>query len=578
MDKIIYNIASYKRGDTLINTIQSIYNQCDIINVALNDYDEIPVELYDKKINLFITDNDRGDAYKFYKLMDSDGYYFTIDDDLIYPENYTKYMVDKVNQYNRKSIITLHARTFNSFPINSFYNSKSTVYHFKKSLDKDRKVQFGGTGVMCFHTDLFKVPIEYFDKPNMADVWVGKYAKENNIEITCVEHNGGFVKQQDIDSSIYNTGLKNDDIQTKLTNECYIDKEISMKLVIVSTFWNSEKFVSDCIKSLKNQYYTNFVSYMIDDMSTDKSYDVAKKEIGDDERFILIKNTEKKYKTKNFIDVIRNNKNIDSNDVIIELDGDDQLIDNFVLGLINKIYTDPNIWICGSKWRDKKGGTMKYGRANADNPRRTSWNFSHMRTYRAFLFRMIKDADLRYNGQYFKAAVDLGIGIPMLEMSGNEHYYFLDEVTYLYTWHDHQSYSKNSSFGDSKLQGLTAKHIYQLPVYKKLIIEKGYDEIKINVENVPTSKELINDLLTDKPLNPKVSSFNYDLINQIILNKNVYNPKNHIKPIRENIPLDRNKLIEIKKGSIADEARKSLTKTFNKINKTPNIFGGKKRM
>ena len=37
MDKIIYNIASYKRGDTLINTINSIYNQCDIINLTLND-------------------------------------------------------------------------------------------------------------------------------------------------------------------------------------------------------------------------------------------------------------------------------------------------------------------------------------------------------------------------------------------------------------------------------------------------------------------------------------------------------------------------------------------------------------
>ena len=73
MDKIIYNIASYKRADTLIKTIQSIYNQCDIINVALNDYDEIPVELYDKKINLFISDNDKGDAYKFYKLTSSEG-------------------------------------------------------------------------------------------------------------------------------------------------------------------------------------------------------------------------------------------------------------------------------------------------------------------------------------------------------------------------------------------------------------------------------------------------------------------------------------------------------------------------
>jgi len=351
-----------------------------------------------------------------------------------------------------------------------------------------------------------------------------------------------------------------------------------MKLVIVSTFWNSEKFVSDCIKSLKNQYYTNFVSYMIDDMSTDKSYDVAKKEIGDDERFILIKNTEKKYKTKNFIDVIRNNVNIDWDDVIIELDGDDQLNDNFVLGLINKIYTNPNIWICGSKWKDKKGGTMKYGSANADKPRSTSWNFSHMRTYRAFLFRMIKDEHLRYNGQYFKAAVDLGIGIPMLEMSGNEHYYFLDEVTYLYTWHDHQSYSKNSSFGDSKLQGLTAKHIYQLPVYKKLVI--GDSDVKTNVvvENSPTSMDLINNILTDKPFNPKPSLLNYDLINQIKNNKNVYNPKENIKPIRENTPLDRNKLVEIKKGSIADQAKRAFIEKPSRLNQTPNIFGGRKRM
>lgn len=246
MDKIIYNIASYKRADTLIKTIQSIYNQCDIINVALNDYDEIPVELYDKKINLFITDNDRGDAYKFYKLMESDGYFFTIDDDLIYPENYTEYMIDKVNQYNRKSIITLHARTFNSFPINSFYSRNTSVYHFKQLLNQDVKAQFGGTGVMCFHTDLFKVPIEYFDKPNMADVWIGKYAKEHNIEIICTKHNGGFVNQQDFDGSIYNTDLRNDTIQTNLTNECYLEKEMS---VIIPTF-DSVDYLKECLDSV----------------------------------------------------------------------------------------------------------------------------------------------------------------------------------------------------------------------------------------------------------------------------------------------------------------------------------------
>jgi len=245
MDKVIYNVASYKRADTLIKTIESIYNQCDVINVALNNYNSIPFELYDPKINLFISDNDRGDAYKFYRLMDSDGYFFTIDDDLIYPDNYTQFMIDNVNLYGRKSIITLHARTFPSFPINSFYGRNTKVNHFRHIHPEDTKVQFGGTGVMCFHTDLFKVPIEYFDEPNMADVWIGKYAKENNINIICVKHDKDYVTQQEFDGSIYNKDLKDDSIQTSLTNECYLDKKIS---VIIPTY-NNIKYLNETINS-----------------------------------------------------------------------------------------------------------------------------------------------------------------------------------------------------------------------------------------------------------------------------------------------------------------------------------------
>ena len=64
-----------------------------------------------------------------------------------------------------------------------------------------------------------------------------------------------------------------------------------MKLIIVSTFWNAEKYVNKCIESLKNQYYTNFTAYFVDDMSTDNSYNVAKNAVGDDDRFVLIKNS-----------------------------------------------------------------------------------------------------------------------------------------------------------------------------------------------------------------------------------------------------------------------------------------------
>jgi glycosyltransferase involved in cell wall biosynthesis len=292
-----------------------------------------------------------------------------------------------------------------------------------------------------------------------------------------------------------------------------------MKLVVVSTFWNSEDYVGECIKSVKNQYNTNFIAYFIDDMSTDSSYEVAEQAIDGDPRFVLIKNTEKKYKCKNFIDVIRDNSKIKWNDVIVEIDGDDKLADNHVFGLINKIYMDENIWISGSKWKDTNGRSMNYGRADADRPRRTQWNFSHMRTYRAFLFRLIEDKDLKFNGEYLRAAVDLGIGFPMLEMAGNEHYYFLDEVTYIYTWHDKQSYSENGAINDKTLQGRTAKHLYSLPSYKKLVL---IDENQNNTENenVPKQHSVISNPVIETKMTLSKKEINYDKINSIFKNNN----------------------------------------------------------
>ena len=364
-----------------------------------------------------------------------------------------------------------------------------------------------------------------------------------------------------------------------------------MKLVIVSTFWNSEDYVADCIKSIKNQYYGEFVAYMVDDMSTDNSYNVALEAIDGDERFVLIKNTEKKYKTKNFIDVI-NNPDIDWDDVIIEIDGDDQLSDNFVLGLINKIYTNEDIWICGSKWMDKNGVVGNYGKFNADKARIKSWNFSHMRTYRAFLFRMIKEEHLMYEGEYFKAGCDIGAGIPMLEMAGDAHFYYLDQVTYIYTWHDNQSYSNTNSFGDNTLQSKIAGYVYKLPRYENVLIVSndgiGYTP---NYGKPKESQLLLNELtktrirLSKKPIvvEPKITDIpvvnidktknfelinrfmskseptdnvDYSVINKVIQNKGIYIPTNkNSKAIRELGPNHRNQLTELKKDSMTNQRK-----------------------
>ena len=232
-EKIIVNVASYRRTDSLIKTLKSIIDQCDEINIALNDHynQEIPEFLLNDKINIYFTDNSLGDAFKFLKLEKSDGYFFTIDDDLIYPSNYIEQTIKKCKEFNNTKVMTYHGRNFKSFPITSYYKSASERYACLETVRHDIKVQFGGTGVMCFHTSLFKLPISYFKHPNMADVWIGKYCLENNIEIICLNHTAGYIKYTPQKTTIYNIESKSDGTQTQIVNSIFNKNESSSDII-----------------------------------------------------------------------------------------------------------------------------------------------------------------------------------------------------------------------------------------------------------------------------------------------------------------------------------------------------------
>lgn len=316
-----------------------------------------------------------------------------------------------------------------------------------------------------------------------------------------------------------------------------------MNLIIISPFWNSPELTKKCIESLKNQYYTNFRAYFIDDVSTDNSYNVAKETIGDDDRFVLIKNKIKKHKTKNFIDIIRNNNDIKWDDVIIELDGDDRLSDNFVLGRLNKVFMDENIWVCGSKWKDQYGKIGNYGKPKPHRARKTSWNFSHLRTFRSFLFNLIDDEDLQFEGSYFKAACDLGHGIPILEMCGKEHFHYIDEPLYTYIWHDRQSYSDKTDFKDKTLQGRTAKYIYSLKSYLPVTIGETTNKQK-NRKKFDNIDVVVKYLNEGKIIKKEHKDIDYSEVNKSLKSVKIEEKRVTIK---QNKPDNRNDLFKLKK-------------------------------
>jgi glycosyltransferase involved in cell wall biosynthesis len=205
-------------------------------------------------------------------------------------------------------------------------------------------------------------------------------------------------------------------------------------MIIVTTLYNCEQYIEQCLGSIMGQTHTNFKCYITDDLSTDNSKNIVKEMIKGDDRFILIENTEKLYQPGNYDQVIRNNPDIDDNEVIVEIDGDDWLPDGKTLERINQVYSDDNVWIANGSFRYSDGSLGFSSRQkNLSNLRFERFTASHIRTWRAFLWRKIKQEDLKdENGVFWKVSGDVAFMFPMLEMSGDEHYVFMDKINYVY--------------------------------------------------------------------------------------------------------------------------------------------------
>jgi glycosyltransferase involved in cell wall biosynthesis len=330
MDKKIVNISSFGRIGSLEKTLQSIYNQCDEINLCLNDkITELPDFLLQPKINLYITDNSKGDAFKFMFLETKNGYYLTIDDDLIYPPNYVNFMVDKCKEYNNKKIITLHGRSFYDFPIKSYYNSNAQRFYYNEKVLDDVKVQFGGTGVMCLHTSLLKKSINDFLLPNMADVWIGKFAKESNIDIICVKHEKNFIKSIPHLKTIYDDSKNNDLNQTKIVNKLYDLNTIS---VIIPTYNNIE-YLDESLNSIINSGKNYNIEILVGIDGCQKTLDYVKqKTYPEFVNFYYFNSNNGPYDIKNTLTKISNSEKIiffDSDDIMT-----DTTIDEVVVNLV----------------------------------------------------------------------------------------------------------------------------------------------------------------------------------------------------------------------------------------------------
>lgn len=220
-------------------------------------------------------------------------------------------------------------------------------------------------------------------------------------------------------------------------------------ITIISCFWNAENYIERCINSVKNQNYKDFKMFLIDDMSTDNSVEKIKKIIDGDKRFTLFVNKEKKFKLKNMDELIRNEKFLDSEDIIIELDGDDFLFDNYVLQKIQSKYdSNENLWLTNGSFIYSNGAAGFSSKVNYKTIRQDRFCFSHLRTWKCHLWRNIEtESFLDENKEYFKSAPDVAYSFPMVEMAGDLHYEYIKDILLVYNAESPFNEHKNQSAG-----------------------------------------------------------------------------------------------------------------------------------
>jgi len=177
-----------KRSENLDLIIPNILNQADIIHVNLIGYNHTPPVLSNDKIIIkHLTKGGSELRFMYYNQYKND-YYFTIDDDILYPVDYSDILIDNMVKHENNAVCCVHGSNINLTKNKMFWEGRRT-YHFTRKLEEEKKIMVPGVGTTCFNTSTLKINMEDFKFPNISDAYISTFLKKQNIQAYSIIRN-----------------------------------------------------------------------------------------------------------------------------------------------------------------------------------------------------------------------------------------------------------------------------------------------------------------------------------------------------------------------------------------------------
>lgn len=199
---------------------------------------------------------------------------------------------------------------------------------------------------------------------------------------------------------------------------------------------NHEDWIERCLNTCLTQKYDNFEVILVDAVSDDKTYEIAKKYSKEFSNLKIYQNEKRLPQVANFLWLTELSK---PGSIVVSIDGDDWLKNNKVLKNLNETYNSEEVWMTYGTYEEYPYRSVSHIYKSYPDDiiknnsfRDYQWLASHLRTWRReLLLKVDKKEFKREDGEWLDTTGDQAIMFPMLELSGDRSRY-VSEVSYVY--------------------------------------------------------------------------------------------------------------------------------------------------
>lgn len=235
------------------------------------------------------------------------------------------------------------------------------------------------------------------------------------------------------------------------------------KVVYLSVGWNCEQYVKDWYNSLLNQTNKNWIAYVLDDASNDKTFDHLIQIASKDTRIFVYKNITNMgaaFSRMRLLEEMKLNGHVSPTDIIAMLDLDD-MIPNYVTRELLKAYDNDSVKMSFSSYENQYGKKYPldfYNKLEINDKmilRAEKFKCSPLRTFRFDTITNLTYDDMKNSQKsYYITCTDVILTLQIMKNIKYENIHLFDQSMYIHR--ENRSDSSIKKFG-----GITKKEIFK---------------------------------------------------------------------------------------------------------------------